>query len=443
MTATERAGTESPPEGRLRRTLAWRRKRSEDEFERRFSAQLSKHFAQSRAERRLEQVRPEPQIASGESNFSRAQVPYGVDLAAAWSWRFLVIVAAGLVITRAMTYIDLVVLPVIIALFLSALLVPLVNTMSATVGRGFSTLLVVLMLLGAVTMMVTFATQQVIQGATDLSTQVVSGLDRIRDWLQNGPLHATDAQIDDAIQHAQDAVTASNAEIVRRVTGVSTAIGQIVASFFLVLFATYFFLADGRRIWTWVVRLFPRAARSRVDASGQVAWLSLTQFVRATVLVALVDAIGIMIVAAVLKLPFVMAIGVLVFLGSFVPLVGATVSGLVAILVALVAQGPIAALIMLAGVLGVQQLEAQVLQPFLLGRMVSIHPLAVLLAVASGVYLAGVTGALVAVPLVASLNAVVVYLAGSPPEGDRAGPALDEADTGPLVTEDEEPPSRP
>jgi predicted PurR-regulated permease PerM len=443
VTATERAETGSAPEGRLRRTLAWRRKRSEDEFERRFSAQLSKHFTQARAERRLEHVRAEPEIAPGESNFTRAQVPYGVDLAAAWSWRFLVIVAAGLVITRAMTYIDLVVLPVIIALFLSALMVPLVNAMSPTVGRGFSTLVVVLMLLGFVTLMVTFATQQVIQGATDLSTQVISGLDRIRDWLQNGPLQATDAQIDDAIQQAQDAVTASNAEIVRRITGVSTAVGQIVASFFLILFATYFFLADGRRIWTWVVRLFPRAARSRVDASGQVAWLSLTQFVRATVLVALVDAIGIMIVAAVLKLPFVMAIGVLVFLGSFVPLVGATVSGLVAILVALVAQGPIAALIMLAGVVGVQQLEAQVLQPFLLGRMVSIHPLAVLLAVASGVYLAGVTGALVAVPLVASLNAVIVYLAGAPPDGARTGPVLDEADTGPMLTEDEEPPTRP
>jgi predicted PurR-regulated permease PerM len=189
----------------------------------------------------------------------------------------------------------------------------------------------------------------------------------------------------------------------------------VVAALFIVLFATYFFMADGKRIWTWVVRLFPRAARARADASGRVAWTSLTQFVRATVIVALTDALGIMAVAAVLKLPFVMAIGVLVFLGAFVPMVGAAISGSVAVLVALVDQGPIVALVMLAGVIGVQQFEAHVLQPFLMGRMVSVHPLGVIVAVACGVLVAGIAGALVAVPLTAALNAVVVYLASAPP----------------------------
>jgi putative heme transporter len=164
-----------------------------------------------------------------------------------------------------------------------------------------------------------------------------------------------------------------------------------------------------------------------VDASGEVAWLSLTAFVRATVVVALVDAIGIMVVAAVLKVPLVVAIGVLVFLSSFIPIVGATVSGVVAVLVALVAQGPISALLMLAGVIAVQQIEAQVLQPFLLGRMVRVHPLAVILAVASGVYLAGIAGALVAVPLAASINAVAVYLASTPEPDEPGAPAGDAA----------------
>jgi predicted PurR-regulated permease PerM len=207
-----------------------------------------------------------------------------------------------------------------------------------------------------------------------------------------------------------------------------------VAAFFIVLFSTYFFLAEGRPIWAWVVRLFPRAARARVDASGQVAWLSLTAFVRATVLVALTDAIGVMIVASLLKLPFVVAIGVLIFIGAFIPLVGATVAGAVAVLVALVAQGPITALLMLGGVIAVQQLEAHVLQPFLLGRMVRIHPLAVILAVASGVFLAGIAGALVAVPLAASINAVVVYLASVPGPGELG--ASDAADAAPDVAHD-------
>ena len=142
-----------------------------------------------------------------------------------------------------------------------------------------------------------------------------------------------------------------------------------------------------------------------------MAWRSLTQFVRATVLVAFVDAVGIMLVAIVLKVPFATAIGVLVFLGAFIPMIGATLSGSVAVLVALVAQGPIVALLMLAGVIVVQQIEAHVLQPFLLGRFVSVHPLGVIVAIGMGVLVAGIAGALVAVPLVAALNAVAQYLA--------------------------------
>ena len=165
------------------------------------------------------------------------------------------------------------------------------------------------------------------------------------------------------------------------------------------MFSTYFFLADGARIWSWVVRLTPRVAREKVDSSGRVAWRSLTMFVRATVLVAATDALGIMLVAAVLGVPFVLAIGVLVFLGAFIPMIGATVAGTVAILVALVDQGPVTALFMLVGVIIVQQIEGHVLQPFLMGRFVSVHPLGVILAIGCGVLVAGVAGALIAVPL--------------------------------------------
>src|SRR5690606_11266362 len=131
---------------------------------------------------------------------------------------------------------------------------------------------------------------------------------------------------------------------VDQAAGIGSAIGHITAGFFIVLFAMYFFLADGERIWSWTVRLTPRAARHYVDSSGRVAWVSLTQFVRATVVVAFVDAVGITLVAWWLDVPFVLAIGVLVFLGAFVPLIGATVAGGVAVLVALVDQGPLTAL---------------------------------------------------------------------------------------------------
>jgi predicted PurR-regulated permease PerM len=280
---------------------------------------------------------------------------------------------------------------------------------------------------------VTFVGNQVSQGVGDLSKQVADGIDQIRDWLRTGPLNVTDSQISEALDQAQDQIGTLGEDIVGRLSEVGTAVGHVVAGLFIVLFATYFFLADGPIIWAWLVRLFPRAGRLQADSSGRVAWESLTQFVRATVLVAAVDAIGIMIWAAVLRVPFVAAIGVLVFLGAFIPLIGATVSGAVAVLVALVAQGPFAALLMLVGVLVVQQIEAHVLQPFLMGRFVSLHPLGVIVAIALGVIVAGIPGALIAVPLAASLNAVVQHLADYTEVGeDPADAAEDDPDTLPV-----------
>jgi len=282
---------------------------------------------------------------------------------------------------------------------------------SASVSVGLASLIVVIASLGTIALLLTFAGQQISAGASDLAGETVKGLEQIRQWLKTGPLNASDTQINDAISRIQDAVTSSNDQAVQRVTEVGTALGHILAAFFIVLFASYFFLADGNHIWSWVVRIFPRASRAKADSSGRVAWRSLTAFVRATVLVAFTDALGIMLVAAILKVPFVFAIGVLVFIGAFIPMIGATLSGSVAVLVALVAHGPLVALFMLGGVIAVQQLEAHVLQPFLLGRMVSVHPLGVIVAIAAGVLVAGIAGALVAVPLVAALNAVVLHLA--------------------------------
>ncbi len=353
-------------------------------------------------------------LATGPSRLGRAEVPWGLDLAAAWAWRLLVIAAAGYLVLWLVGFFALVTIPLAVALLISALAWPLVHLLTRLqVPKGIAALLVVIGGVAGVVALLTFAGQQVASGAADLADSTVQGLEEVRTWLRDGPVHASDSQINDWIGNAQDMITerSRDGEILGRVTEVGTAVGHIVAGFFIILFATYFFLADGDRIWAWVVRLAPRVARERVDSSGRVAWLSLVQFVRATVIVAATDAIGVMIGAAVLNVPFVLAIGVLVFLGAFVPLIGATIAGTVAVLVALVDQGPVTALIMMAVLIGVQQLEGHVLQPFLLGRWVALHPLGVILAIGCGVLVAGVVGALVAVPLAAAGNAVVLHLA--------------------------------
>ncbi|MFT4083241.1 MAG: AI-2E family transporter [Nocardioides sp.] len=376
------------------------------------ASRLYQQWSQLREVRQEQLASPAPLSSSLPR---KATVPYGVELAASWAWRLLVIVAAGYLLVRALGYLEVVVIPVAIALLIAALVTPIVNALQRIgIPRSAAALLVVIGVIVLVAAMLTFAGSQVASGASDLANQASAGLGEIRRWLKTGPLHATDSQIDGWIERAQrglqDWGTAGGSPI-SRVTEVGGVALDVIAGLFIVLFSTYFFCAEGDRIWAWLVRLAPRGARERVDSSGRVAWTSLTQFTRATVIVAAVDSAGIMIVAAILGVPFVAAIGVLVFLGAFVPLIGATVAGTVAVLVALVDQGLITALIMLGGVILVQQLEAHGLQPFLMGRWVAVHPLAVILAIATGVLVAGVAGALVAVPLAAAVNAVVHHLA--------------------------------
>jgi len=393
------------------------RRRRLREREERVRARLAAQWAQVREERRSG---PTP-VTTGPSNFTRAQVPWGIDLAAAWAWRLLVIAAAGYLLLRLVGFFAVITLPLAIALLVAALISPVVGLLQRLgLPRGLSSIVVVLGFLAGVGLLLTFAGQQVASGANDLADSTVRGLGEIKTWLKDGPLNASDTQIDGYIQDVQDAISEQTADSdwFNQATAIGNTLGHVFAGFFIILFATFFFLADGDRIWAWIVRLAPRAARERVDSSGRVAWISLTQFVRATVIVAAVDALGIMIGAAILQVPFVLAIGVLVFLGGFVPLIGATVAGVVAILVALVDQGPITALIMLAVVIGVQQLEGHVLQPFLMGRWVSVHPLAVIIAIGGGVIVGGVAGALVAVPLAATVNAVAQHLASFTDVGD-------------------------
>lgn len=378
----------------------------------RLTRQMAAQWALIRAERAEERRAEVPPIRAGASNFSRAQVPWGLDLAAAWSWRLLVIGAAGLAILWLLAKFAVVTFSLAIALLLAALVVPLVDALARRgIPRGPSSLLGVLLTFGAVGGLLTFAGQQVANGVTDLADQVVTGLGKIRTWLTDGPLNASESQINDYIKQVQEAIaTWSKSDALNQVTDIGAAIGHVTAGFFIVLFAMYFFMSDGARIWSWTVRLSPRAARTHVDSSGRVAWVTLTQYVRATVLVALVDAIGVVLVAWLLDVPFILAIGVLVFLGAFVPMIGATVAGAVAVLVALVDQGPVTALLMLLGVIVVQQIEGNVLQPFLMGRFVAIHPLGIILAIAMGLLVAGIGGVLIVVPLVAALNAVVLHL---------------------------------
>ena len=193
---------------------------------------------------------------------------------------------------------------------------------------------------------------------------------------------------------------------------------EIVTGALLVLFTLIFFLHGGRNIWQFVTKIFPETVQERVRDAGRAGFQSLIGYVRATFLVALVDAVGIGTGLAIMGVPLALPLASVVFLGAFIPLVGAVIAGFLAVVVALLAKGFVYALFTLALVIAVQQLEGHVLQPLVMGRAVSIHPLAVVLAIAAGGVLAGIVGALLAVPIVAFLNSAVRVLAASEPEAE-------------------------
>lgn len=356
---------------------------------------------------------PQDHLVAGSS---RGPVDLGVtpamQIASAWAWRFLVIVAAIALIGWGMRYVSEVVVPVTVGILLTALLIPVTKGLQKLrLPRGPAAGLTVIGTVVLVAGLLTLVGTQIATQFDRLSTQVGEGVQKARDLLRIN-FGVSEDEITDSLNRLRETVTNGGA-LGQRAAEVGTTATHVVAGLFIALFCLFFFLYQGEQIWAWVVRLFPRQARDKADSSGRKAWVSLTAFVRATIIVAAVDAVGISLGAAVLGVPLVSAIGILVFVGAFVPVVGALVSGIVAVLVALVAKGPIVAIIMLGVVIGVQQLEAHVLQPFLLGRAVSVHPLAVILSIATGVVIAGIVGALLAVPTAAVVNTIVNHLAGN------------------------------
>jgi predicted PurR-regulated permease PerM len=336
---------------------------------------------------------------------------------AAWAWRLLVILAALVAVLWVVKRLEIIVVPVLLALMVSALLVPAVDWLNRRrIPRGGAVALVLLSgftILGGI---LTFVVSQFIIGLPDVIGQVTRSIDSTRNWLINGPLQLSRQQIDNAGNAAIQALQNNQARLTSGALSTAAAITEIVTAALLMLFTLIFFLYGGRDIWEYVTKIVPAGGRERVRTAGRAGYGSLIGYVRATFLVALVDAAGVGTGLAVMSVPLALPLASLVFLGAFIPLVGAVISGFLAVVVALLAKGFVSALITLGVLIGVNQLEAHILQPLVMGRAVSIHPLAVVLAISAGGVLAGIVGALLAVPTVAFLNnAFQVLLAPDPP----------------------------
>ena len=333
-------------------------------------------------------------------------------IAGAWSWRILVIAGAAAVVVWALSKVTLVVIPLLVAALIASLLLPLVERLRAhRWPRALAVAVTLVGLIGVVSGLLWLSIAQIRSGYPDLQAKALVFWVNLKQWLLESPLHVNDADLTLIGEEITNAIRKDAQAIVTSALSVGSTFGHVLAGLLLALFSALFLMLDGARIWAWIVALFPTASRPAIDGSGRAGWATLGNFMRVQVIVAAIDAIGIGIGAALLGLPLTLPIAILVFLGSFVPVVGAVVTGALAVCVALVALGPWQALIMLGIVLLVQQVESHVLQPLIMGTAVQLHPLGVVLAVTAGSIIAGVPGALFAVPLTAFANMFISTIA--------------------------------
>jgi predicted PurR-regulated permease PerM len=371
----------------------------------------------------LDALKDRSRVVSSEIG---ATVPRGLRIATAYSWRLLVVAAAAAVAIWLIIQLKLLVIPLLIAILITALLSPGFGWMLRhRVPRWLAIVVSVLTTLAVVSGLMWLVIWQVTREWPSVSERTVEAVAEFRQYLIQGPLHLTAGQIDDLLGQAWSLIQEQAGALWSGALAIGTTIGHVATGALLTLFILLTLLADGAGIWRWSTRLFPRRARPAVDGAARAGWVTVVNYARTQLLVATIDAIGIGLGAFFLGVPLAIPIAVLVFLGAFIPIVGAVLTGAVAVFLALVYNGPWIALWMLVVVLGVQQLEGHVLQPLLMGSAVKVHPLAVVLVVAGGALIAGIPGALFAVPLAAFVNVVAVYLGdrawetgAAPPSGD-------------------------
>lgn len=240
-------------------------------------------------------------------------------------------------------------------------------------------------------------------------------LDKAEEWLANGPFGIDHAQLRDLFTQGREWLTANTSSLSSGALNATGSAGTVLVGAFMALIVALFFLAEGDRISSFLLMVLHEPTRNRARQTIRRSWVTLGNWARTQVVVSAVDAIRIGVGAAFLGLPFVVPMIVITFLLCFIPLFGALLSGAMFALVALLFQGPVAALIMIAEVIAVQQLECNALQPLLMGKAVNLHPLVVLLGVTTGTYLLGLTGALLTVPILAAVNAGYKFWVGRDP----------------------------
>ncbi|MGO2519699.1 MAG: AI-2E family transporter [Microbacterium sp.] len=352
-------------------------------------------------------------------------VPISLRVAAGYAWRLLLIAAAAGVVIWVVIQLKLLVIPLLVGILITALLWPAFEWMlRKRFPRWLAIVISLLGTLAIVSGLLWLVGWQVGRQWADVQESTVLAVDELRKYLINGPLHLSETDIQKYLDQGFALLQEQAQLLWSGALAIGTTFGHVAVGALLTIFILICLLADGGGIWGWTTKLFPREARPAIDAAARNGWRTVVNYAKTQLLVATIDSIGIGLGAFLLNVPLAIPVAVLVFLGAFIPIVGAVATGAVAVFLALVYNDPVNALWMLVVVIGVQQFEGHILQPILMGSAVKVHPLAVVLVVAGGSMIAGIPGALFAVPLAAFVNVVAVTLSsgswktGRAPTGD-------------------------
>ena len=338
-------------------------------------------------------------------------VPRWLRSGAAIAWRGLVVVAAIAVTAYVLAYLRIVVLPVIVALLLSTVLGPPTRWLHRhRFSAGAAALTVLLGAIALLATALTMAGAAVARQISDLADSVQKGIREAGDALAEPPFNLSPADIDRYIDNAGDQLSDSSGALTGGVLHGAVIAGEVITGLIITLLLLFFFLKDGPTIWRWIVDTFGGRQATRLDELARRSYSALTGYVRGLVLVGAADATMIGTGLAILGVPLVIPLMLLTFLGAFVPLIGAFSAGLAAVLIALVDGGPVTALIVLALVVAVQQVEGHLLYPLIMGRTINIHPIAVILALAIGGITAGIIGVFISVPILTVAATALAYV---------------------------------
>ena len=384
----------------------------------------------------------------GEVGAGVPHVPRSLVISADIAWRAIVVAAAAWGVLWLGSRMSAVIIPVAVAILLTALLTPVVVAMQRwlRLPRGLAAGLALLGTVATVAGLLTVAGNEAVNGFSELRAQAEDGLREVERWLTTGPFDLEGEPLQDLYAEAQRWLDRNRGTVTSGAVSTADRATGILAGGMICLVVTFFLLADGDRVWRWHMRLLPRDVRQRVHQAFRRGWVTVGSYVRAQLLMAAIDAVGIGAGTWALGLPLVVPLALLTFFAAAIPIVGAVVAGLVAVLLALVTKGVAAAVVMAVIVLAVQQIEGNVIGPLLMSRAVSIHPIAVIIGVAVGSYAWGIPGAIFAVPFMGIVNTVTLYLRGYdayPGLAEGGDAEIDfgpEVDDGARMPEDEDPP---